>query len=94
MVQLQLKDELERSYREKYLALEDETERFRNEYNKLKYEFSFLKSEYEHEKAEHVRVVEESRLRHEAEVREFSFFFMTKNVLGSTFQLSVIPSRV
>ena len=68
LLRTQLRDDLETSYRERFQKLEEETERYRNEYNKLKYEYSFLKSEYEHEKREQVKVVEELRLRHEAEV--------------------------
>ena len=64
-----MRDELEKSYRDKYSTLEEETEHYRNEHNKLKYEFSFLKSEYEHDKQEHQRVLQELKLRHEAEVR-------------------------
>ena len=51
--------------------MEEESERFRSEYNKLKYEFSFLKSEYEHEKVENQRIIREMKMRHEAEVCSF-----------------------
>ena len=68
LLRLQMTDEVESPFREKYARLEQEIEKYRAEYNKLKYEFSFLKSEYEHEKGENQRIVAEMKLRHEAEV--------------------------
>lgn len=68
MLKLQVTEELEKPYREKFNRLDVEAEKYRNEYNKLKYEYSFLKSEYEHDKQQQQQVVEEIKLRHEAEV--------------------------
>ena len=45
------------------LWLLQEVEKYRTEYNKLRYEFTFLKAEYDHSKADHVRNLEELRLR-------------------------------
>lgn len=68
LMKLQLHEDVEKPYREKFTLLDAEVEKYRSEYNKLKYEYSFLKTEYEHERQESQRVVEEMRLRHEAEV--------------------------
>ena len=68
VIKLQVQEEVEQPYREKFQRLDSELEHFRTEYNKLKYEFAFLKTEYEHEKTEHARTTEEMKLRHEAEV--------------------------
>jgi len=43
-------------------------EKYRTEYNKLRYEHTFLKSEFEHQKEEHTRILEEKKIKYEAEV--------------------------
>ncbi|XP_064633317.1 centrosomal protein of 83 kDa-like [Lineus longissimus] len=68
IMRMQIADELERVYKERFGTLEAETERYRSEYNKLRYEYSFLKSEYEHDKVEQQRILDEMKLQHEAEV--------------------------
>ena len=73
LLKSQVLDDMEAPFREKLLSMEEETDRYRNEYNKMKYEYSFLKSEYEHEKREQQKIVEEMRLRHEAEVCEYQW---------------------
>lgn len=45
-----------------------ESEKYRSEYNKLRYEYTFLKSQFDHQREEHVRIVEERRICYEAEV--------------------------
>ncbi|XP_074644113.1 centrosomal protein of 83 kDa-like [Tubulanus polymorphus] len=68
VIKMQVTDELEQPYRDRFLSLEHEVEKFRSEYNRMRKEYSFLKSEYEHEQVEHHRLVEEMTLKHEAEV--------------------------
>lgn len=68
---MELQEEMEQPFREKFAKLDQEVEKYRSEYNKLKYEYTFLKSEYAHERQEHARIVEEMNLRHEAEVSMF-----------------------
>ena len=63
-------EDVEGPYRQKMVQISEENDRVRTEYNKIKYEYSFLKAEYEHEKNEHMQIVEELKLRHEAEVCE------------------------
>lgn len=43
-------------------------EKYRTEYNKLRYEHTFLKSELEHQKEEHARILQEMKIKYEAEV--------------------------
>lgn len=50
------------------ISLIQEVERYRAEYNKLRYEHTFLKSEFEHQKEEFARVSEEEKMRYESEV--------------------------
>lgn len=45
-----------------------EVERYRAEYNKLRYEHTFLKSEFEHQKEEFTRISEEEKMKYESEV--------------------------
>ena len=84
LMRMQLAEEVEEPYREKFHKLNSEVDAYRTELNKLKYEHSFLKSEYEHEQEEHQRVLKEMKMRHEAEViieRLVSFYFTTLYVL-------------
>ena len=68
ILKLRITDEVEGPFRQKVSALTEEVDRYRTEYNKLKYEYAFVKSEYEHEKQEHASILEEMKMRHEAEV--------------------------
>ncbi|XP_032767506.1 centrosomal protein of 83 kDa isoform X3 [Rattus rattus] len=45
-----------------------EVERYRAEYNKLRYEHTFLKSEFEHQKEELTRISEEEKMKYKSEV--------------------------
>lgn len=68
IIRVQVMEEVERTYKERYMKQEEEIEELRTACNKFKYELSFLKSEYEHERIECQRILEECRLKHEAEV--------------------------
>ncbi|XP_009976371.1 PREDICTED: centrosomal protein of 83 kDa [Tauraco erythrolophus] len=50
------------------LELLKEVEKYRTDYNKLRYEYTFLKSEFEHQKEEHERILEEKKIKYEAEI--------------------------
>ena len=65
---MQLHEEIEKSYREKFQKQEMEMEEFRSTCNKLKHELFFLKSEYEHEQTESRQILAEMKLQHDAEV--------------------------
>uniref|UniRef100_A0AAQ5XZD4 Centrosomal protein 83 n=1 Tax=Amphiprion ocellaris TaxID=80972 RepID=A0AAQ5XZD4_AMPOC len=68
LLRAQVQQEMEAPVRERFSKLEEETEKYRSEYNKLRYDFTFLKSQFDHQREEHVRVLEERRIRYEAEV--------------------------
>uniref|UniRef100_A0A3Q1EJ89 Centrosomal protein of 83 kDa-like n=1 Tax=Acanthochromis polyacanthus TaxID=80966 RepID=A0A3Q1EJ89_9TELE len=68
LLRAQVQQEMEAPVRERFSKLEEETEKYRSEYNKLRYDFTFLKSQFDHQREEHARVLEERRLRYEAEV--------------------------
>lgn len=51
-----------------HVMLMQEAEKYRSEYNKLRYECTLLKSQFEHQREEHARVLEDRRMRYEAEV--------------------------
>ncbi|XP_043092100.1 centrosomal protein of 83 kDa isoform X2 [Puntigrus tetrazona] len=68
LLKAQVQQELEAPIRERFNKLQEEAENYRSEYNKLRYDLTFLKSEFDHQKEEHVRVLEERRIRHEADV--------------------------
>ena len=46
-------------------------EKYRAEYNKLRYEHTFLKSEFEHQKEEFARILEEEKIKHKSEVSDW-----------------------
>uniref|UniRef100_A0AAQ5X8A8 Centrosomal protein 83 n=1 Tax=Amphiprion ocellaris TaxID=80972 RepID=A0AAQ5X8A8_AMPOC len=71
LLRAQVQQEMEAPVRERFSKLEEETEKYRSEYNKLRYDFTFLKSQFDHQREEHVRVLEERRIRYEAEVGLF-----------------------
>lgn len=68
LVKAQLQQELEAPMRERFRALDEEVERYRAEYNKLRYEHTFLKSEFEHQKEELTRISEEEKMKYKSEV--------------------------
>lgn len=68
LVKAQLQQELEAPMRERFRTLDEEVERYRAEYNKLRYEQTFLKSEFEHQKEEFTRISEEERMKYKSEV--------------------------
>ncbi|CAN9508148.1 unnamed protein product [Ophioblennius macclurei] len=68
LLRAQVQQEMEAPVRERFNKLEEETEKYRSEYNKLRYENTFLKSQLEHQRDESARVLEEKRLRYEADV--------------------------
>jgi len=59
VLKIKLQEEVELPYKQKLEALEIEVDRYRNEFNHLRYDYSFLKSEYEHEIAQKKTVLDE-----------------------------------
>uniref|UniRef100_UPI0037E8E57B centrosomal protein of 83 kDa isoform X1 n=1 Tax=Semicossyphus pulcher TaxID=241346 RepID=UPI0037E8E57B len=68
LLRAQVQQEMEVPVRERFNKLEEETEEYRTLYNKLRYEFTFLKTQFEHQREEHARVLEERKIRYEAEI--------------------------
>ncbi|XP_006898551.1 PREDICTED: centrosomal protein of 83 kDa-like [Elephantulus edwardii] len=68
LLRAQIQQELETPMRERFRNLDEEVEKYRNEYNKLRYEHTFLKSEFEHQKEEFGRVLEEEKMKYESEI--------------------------
>ncbi|XP_029457473.1 centrosomal protein of 83 kDa [Rhinatrema bivittatum] len=68
LLKAQMQQELEIPMRERFRKLDEEVEKYRGEYNKLRYEQTFLKSEFEHQKEEHARILEEKKIKYNAEV--------------------------
>uniref|UniRef100_A0A8C9Z4Q9 Centrosomal protein 83 n=1 Tax=Sander lucioperca TaxID=283035 RepID=A0A8C9Z4Q9_SANLU len=67
LLRAQVQQEMEAPVRERFNKLE-ETEKYRSEYNKLRYDFTFLKSQFDHQREEHAHKLEETRIRYEAEI--------------------------
>ncbi|XP_027248459.1 centrosomal protein of 83 kDa isoform X4 [Cricetulus griseus] len=72
LVKAQIQQELEAPMRERFRTLDEEVERYRAEYNKLRYEHTFLKSEFEHQKEEFIRISEEEKMKYELEAEKQS----------------------
>ncbi|CAB1345849.1 unnamed protein product [Coregonus sp. 'balchen'] len=70
LLRAQVQQELEGPVRERFNKLEEETEKYRSEYNKLRYDYTFLKSEFDHQREESARILEEKKIRFDAEVEE------------------------
>ncbi|XP_058424641.1 centrosomal protein of 83 kDa isoform X3 [Diceros bicornis minor] len=70
LLRAQIQQELETPMRERFRNLDEEVEKYRAEYNKLRYEHTFLKSEFEHQKEEFARILEEEKIKYESEVKE------------------------
>ncbi|GAB0176569.1 centrosomal protein of 83 kDa [Grus japonensis] len=68
LLKAQIQQELESPMTERHRKLENEVEKYRTEYNKLRYEHTFLKSEFDHQKEEHTRILEEKKIKYEAEI--------------------------
>ncbi|XP_052781716.1 centrosomal protein of 83 kDa-like [Mya arenaria] len=68
VLQLEIGEEIDRGYREKFSRQESELDELRGVCSKLKHELCFLKSEYEHEQNESRQIVGELKLQHDAEV--------------------------
>nr|KAF6494170.1 centrosomal protein 83 [Rousettus aegyptiacus] len=70
LLRAQIQQELETPMRERFRDLDEEVEKYRAEYNKLRYEHTFLKSEFEHQKEEFARILGEEKIKYESEVKE------------------------
>ncbi|XP_045555771.1 centrosomal protein of 83 kDa isoform X1 [Salmo salar] len=68
LLRAQVQQEMEGPVRERFNKLEEETEKYRSEYNKLRYDYTFLKSEFDHQREESARILEEKKIRFDAEV--------------------------
>ncbi|XP_051248747.1 centrosomal protein of 83 kDa [Dicentrarchus labrax] len=68
LLRAQVQQEMEAPVRERFNKLEEETEKYRSEYNKLRYDCTFLKSQFDHQREEHARILEERSIRFEAEI--------------------------
>ncbi|XP_063643024.1 centrosomal protein of 83 kDa isoform X2 [Pan troglodytes] len=68
LLRAQIQQELETPMRERFRNLDEEVEKYRAVYNKLRYEHTFLKSEFEHQKEEYARILDEGKIRYESEI--------------------------
>lgn len=68
LLRAQVQQEMEAPIRERFNKLEEEAEKYRSEYNKLRYDYTFLKSQFDHQREEHLRTLEERRIVYEAEI--------------------------
>ncbi|XP_019747376.1 centrosomal protein of 83 kDa-like [Hippocampus comes] len=68
LLRAQVQQELEAPVRERFNKLEEEAEKYRSEFNKLRYAFTVLNSQFEHQKEEHVGVLEGQKMRYEMEI--------------------------
>ncbi|XP_006197966.1 centrosomal protein of 83 kDa isoform X1 [Vicugna pacos] len=68
LLRAQIQQELETPMRERFRNLDEEVEKYRAGYNKLRYEHTFLKSEFEHQKEKFARILEEEKIKYESEI--------------------------
>ncbi|XP_068505675.1 centrosomal protein of 83 kDa isoform X3 [Syngnathus scovelli] len=80
LLRTQVQQELEAPVRQRFNKLEEETEKYRSEFNKLRYAFTMLNSQFEHQKEEHVGVLEGQKMRYEVEKEKENLAARFKNV--------------
>ncbi|XP_074553934.1 centrosomal protein of 83 kDa isoform X2 [Halichoeres trimaculatus] len=68
LLRAQVQQEMEAPVRERFSELEKEAEKYRSEYNKLRYDFTLLKSQFEHQREEHARILKEKKMCYETEI--------------------------
>ncbi|XP_054024011.1 centrosomal protein of 83 kDa [Dryobates pubescens] len=68
LLRAQIQQEVEAPMSERHRKLENEVEKYRTEYNKLRYEHTLLTSEFAHRSQEHARLLEEKETKHKAEI--------------------------
>ncbi|KAG1679708.1 Centrosomal protein [Nymphon striatum] len=64
----QLRTEIEQVYKEKYLQVQLEADKYREDFNKIRYDYTFIKSEYDHLQLDHSRNLAEKQLKYETEI--------------------------
>ncbi|XP_069620451.1 centrosomal protein of 83 kDa isoform X1 [Ranitomeya imitator] len=70
LLKIQLQQEVEAPMREHFRKLNDEVEKYRGDYNKLRYENGILTSQLEHQREEQHRSLEEQKFRFEAQIAQ------------------------
>ncbi|XP_073507791.1 centrosomal protein of 83 kDa [Phyllobates terribilis] len=70
LLKIQLQQEVEAPMREHFRKLNDEVEKYRGDYNKLRYENGILASQLEHQREEQHRILEEQKIRFEAQIAQ------------------------
>ncbi|CAB4030083.1 Hypothetical predicted protein, partial [Paramuricea clavata] len=68
ILRMRLQSEIELSYRKRLETLENELQRSKSDFNKLRYDYSFLKSEYEHEHSQYQRIQDEIKSQYETQI--------------------------
>ncbi|XP_077355590.1 centrosomal protein of 83 kDa-like isoform X2 [Festucalex cinctus] len=68
VLRAQVQQELEAPAREHFAKLEEEAEKYRSEFNKLRYAYTVLNSQFEHQKEEHVGALERQKMRSDVEI--------------------------
>ncbi|KAM8973544.1 LOW QUALITY PROTEIN: centrosomal protein of 83 kDa [Pelodytes ibericus] len=66
----QIKQELEAQMKERIQKMDNEIEKYRGDYHKLRYEYTILKSQCAHQQELQTHVIEEQRIKYEAEISE------------------------
>ncbi|XP_057711970.1 centrosomal protein of 83 kDa-like [Corythoichthys intestinalis] len=68
LLRSQVQQEMEAPVRERFQRLEEEAEKYRSEFNKLRHAFTLLNSQFEHQKEEHASEIEGQKMRYEVEI--------------------------
>ncbi|CAL8323516.1 unnamed protein product [Lota lota] len=68
LLRAQLQQEMEAPIRERFNRLEEEAERYRSEYNKLRHSYTLLKAQADHQHQESARTLEERNMHFEAQL--------------------------
>jgi len=60
VMKMKLQEEVEAPFKQRIESLELEVDKYRNEFNRLRYDYSFLKSEYEHELSQKKNILDDA----------------------------------
>lgn len=85
LLRLQHEEEFQKKYMDALHKMEEETERYRSECEKLRFENTVIRTEYEHEKLESERQLEAARLQYENKIlrlKKENEAFRSKTICG------------
>nr|XP_061817345.1 centrosomal protein of 83 kDa-like isoform X2 [Nerophis lumbriciformis] len=70
LLKVQMQQDMDQPVRERFHKLEEEAEKYRSDFNRLRYASTVLNTQFEHQEDQHAGVLEGQRLRYEVEIAQ------------------------